>query len=69
MAWLDKTSGQHWDPQRTLIFVQQDHDQPQMLEYLGNDHQLIRTTPTNGERLAKKPAQGSIAFIPRAAGN
>ncbi len=69
MAWLDKTSGQHWDPQRTLIFVQQKHDEPLMLGYLGEDHQLVRTTPTNGERLAKKPAQGSVAFIPRIPGS
>lgn len=40
-----------------------------MLGYLGEDHQLVRTTPTNGERLAKKPAQGSVAFIPRIPGN
>lgn len=69
MAWLDKTSGQHWDPQRTLIFVQQKHDEPLMLGYLGEDHQLVRTTPTNGERLAKKPAQGSVAFIPHMPGS
>lgn len=66
MAWLDKTSGQHWDPQRTLIFVQQTPDEPLLLGYLGSDHQLIRTTPTNGERLARKSAEGSVAFIPRA---
>ncbi|MDF2397284.1 phospholipid carrier-dependent glycosyltransferase [Pseudomonas sp. 3MA1] len=65
MAWLDQTSGQHWDPQRTLIFVQQDKDQPVLLEYLGQDHQLIRTLPTHGERLAKKSAEGSVAFVPR----
>ncbi|WP_085596870.1 MULTISPECIES: glycosyltransferase family 39 protein [unclassified Pseudomonas] len=67
MAWLERTSGQHWDPQRTLIFVAQDNKGPQLLEYLGDDHQVIRTQPTNGERLAGKPAEGNLAFIPHPA--
>ncbi|MGC5704215.1 glycosyltransferase family 39 protein [Pseudomonas sp. NFXW11] len=68
MAWLERTSGQHWDPQRTLIFVQQKRDEPRMLEYLGKDHQVLRTLPTNGERLAKKSADGNLVFIPRVPG-
>lgn len=66
MAWLEQRSGQHWDPQRTLIVVPQSDPASQMLKYLGLDHQVIRTQPTNGERLAKKAAEGSVAFIPRA---
>lgn len=68
MAWLDRTSGQHWNPQRTLILVRQSQNEPSMLSYLGKDHQLIRTLPTNGERLAKKKSEGSVAFIPQAPG-
>ncbi|UCZ84052.1 glycosyltransferase family 39 protein [Pseudomonas sp. L5B5] len=67
MAWLDRSSGQHWDPRRTLIFVEQNRQGPQLLDYLGNDHQVIRTQATNGERLAGKAAQGNLAFIPQAA--
>lgn len=69
MAWLDRTSGQHWDPQRTLILVQQRENEPSMLGYLGKDHQLVRTLPTNGEQLAKRKAEGSVAFIPQALGD
>ncbi|MFJ7145603.1 ArnT family glycosyltransferase [Pseudomonas protegens] len=68
MAWLDRTSGQRWDPQRTLILVQQSQNEPSMLSYLGKDHQLIRTQPTNGERLANRKAEGSVAFIPQVPG-
>lgn len=69
MAWLDRTSGQHWAPQRTQILVQQRENEPLILGYLGKDHQLVRTLPSNGERRAKRTAEGSVAFIPQALGD
>jgi 4-amino-4-deoxy-L-arabinose transferase-like glycosyltransferase len=64
MAWLDTTSGQHFDPQRTIIVAPFSKDDPTPLAYLGADHQLISTQPDNGERLFKPREEGSVAFIP-----
>ena len=38
MAWLDHSSGQHFDPRRTLIFVQHGHGKPLPLSFLQADH-------------------------------
>ena len=66
MAWLDKTSGRRFDPQRTIIVAQYTKDDPTPLAYLGSDHQVISTQPDNGERLFHKREGGSVAFIPTA---
>jgi hypothetical protein len=65
MAWLKKTSGQAFDPQRTIIVAQFSKDGPTPLAFLGADHQVISTQPANGERLFQKREDGSVAFIPR----
>jgi hypothetical protein len=65
MAWLEKTSGQAFDPQRTIIVAQFSKDGPTPLAFLGADHQVISTQPANGERLFQKREDGSVAFIPR----
>jgi hypothetical protein len=64
MAWLEKTSGQTFDPHRTIIVAQFSKDDPTPLAYLGADHQVITTQPDNGERLFQKRDEGSVAFIP-----
>jgi 4-amino-4-deoxy-L-arabinose transferase-like glycosyltransferase len=64
MAWLEKTSGQGFDPQHTIIVAQFSKDDPTPLAYLGVDHQAITTQPDNGERLFHKRDEGSVAFIP-----
>ena len=65
MAWLEKTSGQGFDPQHTIIVAQYSKEDPTPLAYLGVDHQVITTQPDNGERLFQKRSGGSVAFIPR----
>ena len=64
MAWLEKTSGQRWDPKRTLIFAQYQHREQLPLPFLADDHQVVLTQPNNGERLFRKKDQGSVAYIP-----
>ncbi len=64
MAWLETTSGQAFDPQRTIIVAQFSKDDPTPLAYLGADHQRITTQPDNGERLFQRREEGSVAFIP-----
>lgn len=64
MAWLEKTSGRHWDPQRTIIVAQYSQDDPTPLAYLGSDHQRISTRPDNGERLFHRRKGGSVAYVP-----
>ncbi|EFQ62712.1 glycosyl transferase [Pseudomonas fluorescens WH6] len=64
MAWLEKTSGQRFDSQRTIIVAPFSKDDPTPLAYLAADHQVIVTQPDNGERLFHKREEGSVAFIP-----
>jgi 4-amino-4-deoxy-L-arabinose transferase-like glycosyltransferase len=66
LAWLEKSSGQHWDPQRTIIVTQYRNGEPLALNYLSADHQVISTRPDNGERLFHGRESGSVAFIPKA---
>lgn len=66
MAWLEKTSGKVFDPQRTIIVAQFSKDDPTPLAYLGKDHQVIITRPDNGEQLFHKRDGGSVAFVPSA---
>ena len=68
MAWLEKTSGQAFDPQRTIIVAQYSKEEPAPLAFLGVDHQVVRTQPDNGERLFHKREGGSVAFVPSVAG-
>src|SRR5471032_1158859 len=65
MAWLETTSGQHWDPQRTIIVAQYRNGGDLPLNYLSADHQVITTTPTNGERMFHGREDQSVAFIPQ----
>jgi hypothetical protein len=64
MAWLEKTSGQEFDPQHTIIIAQFSKDDPTPLAFLGADHQVIVTQPDNGERLFHKREGGSVGFLP-----
>jgi len=66
MTWLDNTSGQHWDPQRTIVITQYRNGDAVPLDYLSADHQVITTTPTNGERIFHGREDQSVAYIPRA---
>lgn len=64
MAWLEKKSGETWDPQHTIIITQY-HDIHQLpLGYLAADHQVITTKPNNGARLFHVRESGSVAFVP-----
>jgi hypothetical protein len=65
MAWLDTTSGRHFDPQRTIIVTAFSKDDLTPLAYLAVDHQVVTTQPDNGERLFHVRQDGSRAFIPR----
>ncbi|MEB0045203.1 MULTISPECIES: ArnT family glycosyltransferase [unclassified Pseudomonas] len=65
LAWLDANSGRHWDPKRTIIVTTYRKDEALPLEYLGADHQVITTTPTNGERKFHGRDEQSVAFIPK----
>ncbi|WLG53568.1 glycosyltransferase family 39 protein [Pseudomonas sp. FP1742] len=65
MTWLDNTSGQHWDPQHTIVITQYRNGDALPLDYLSADHQVITTTPTNGERIFHAREDQSVAFIPR----
>jgi hypothetical protein len=55
-------------------YVQQTRDFPRTgdtvalmtwLDYLSADHQVITSTPTNGERIFHGREEQSVAFIPR----
>ena len=65
MAWLDKTSGQHFNPQRTLIFAQYRSGDALPLGYLSVDHQTLTSQPDNGDRLLHKREGGSVVYIPQ----
>jgi 4-amino-4-deoxy-L-arabinose transferase-like glycosyltransferase len=64
LAWLEKTSGKAFNPQRTIIVAQYTKDDPAPLAYLGKDHRVISTQLDNGERLFHRRENGSVAFIP-----
>jgi hypothetical protein len=64
MNWLERTSGQHWDPQRTIIVAQYRTGETPPLNYLSSDHQVITTTPTRGEQLFHGREDQSVAYIP-----
>lgn len=68
MAWLEKTSGQHWDPEHTIIVAQYRKVDQLPLNFLAADHQVITTKPNNGQRLFHTRDSGSVAFIPHAPG-
>ncbi|WRT63006.1 glycosyltransferase family 39 protein [Pseudomonas fragi] len=65
MAWLDKTSGQHFNPQRTLIFAQYRSGDPLPLGYLSVNHQTLISQPDNGDRLLHQREGGSVVYIPQ----
>ncbi len=65
MAWLEKKSGEHWNPERTIIFEQYEDINRLPLGYLTADHQLITTKPNNGARLFHAHESGSAAYIPK----
>ena len=69
MAWLDKTSGQHFNPQRTLIFAQYRSGDPLPLGYLSVDHQTLTSQPDNGDRLLHQREGGSVVYIPAFGGS
>lgn len=65
MTWLERTSGEHWDPQRTIVVAQYRNGDAMPLDYLKTDHQVIITTPTRGEQVFHERADQSVAYIPR----
>lgn len=65
MTWLERTSGEHWDPQRTIVVAQYRNGDAMPLDYLKTDHQVITTTPTRGEQVFHGRADQSVAYIPR----
>ncbi|MDY7561078.1 glycosyltransferase family 39 protein [Pseudomonas sp. 10B1] len=66
MAWIDKASGQHWNPERTIIVAQYHHHGKLPLNFLAADHTVITTQLNNGARLFHSRESGSVAFIPQA---
>ncbi|KAF1067921.1 MAG: Undecaprenyl phosphate-alpha-4-amino-4-deoxy-L-arabinose arabinosyl transferase [Pseudomonas citronellolis] len=50
-TWLDKNTGEHWDPQRTVVIGDFRRHEQLPLAYLGTDHQTLRATSNNGDRL------------------
>lgn len=66
MAWLEKDSGQQWNPQRTIIVAHYKRGDTLPLNYLSVDHQAVVTQPDNGERLLHPRSDASVAFIPNA---
>lgn len=64
MRWLDKTSGQHFNPQRTLIFAQYRNGDQLPLSYLEADHTAVLSQVDNGDRLLHRRTSGSVAYIP-----
>lgn len=64
MAWLDHSSGQHFDPRRTLIFVQHGHGKPLPLSFLQADHQTVTSQPNMGQRLLHQHGDESVAYVP-----
>lgn len=69
MAWLDKTSGHHFDPKRTLIFAQHRSGDPLPLGYLSVDHQVVSSQVDNGDRLLHRRETESVAYIPAVGGS
>lgn len=69
MAWLDKTSGHHFDPERTLIFAQHRSGDPLPLGYLSVDHQVVSSQVDNGDRLLHRRETESVAYIPDVGGS
>lgn len=69
MAWLDKTSGHHFDPKRTLIFAQHRSGDPLPLGYLSVDHQVVSSQVDNGDRLLHRRETESVAYIPAGGGS
>lgn len=65
MTWLERTSGEHWDPQRTIVVAQYRNGDAMPLAYLKTDHQVIITTPTRGEQVFHGREDQSVAYIPR----
>ncbi|MGZ9668332.1 ArnT family glycosyltransferase [Pseudomonas sp. GNP014] len=65
MTWLERTSGEQWDPQRTIVVAQYRNGDAMPLDYLKTDHQVIITTPTRGEQVFHGREDQSVAYIPR----
>ncbi|WP_438301989.1 ArnT family glycosyltransferase [Pseudomonas sp. NMS19W] len=63
--WLERTSGKHWDPKRTIFVAQYRTGEPVPLSRLGQDHQVITTTPTRGEQVFHGREDQSVAYLPQ----
>ena len=66
MAWLERTSGRHWDPQRTIIVAHYRHGEAPPFGYLESDHQVVTTHPSRGEQWLHARDEQSVAYIPNA---
>ncbi|MFJ4246869.1 ArnT family glycosyltransferase [Pseudomonas sp. NPDC089741] len=64
IAWLERSSGQQWNPQRTIFVAQYRQGEPVPLGYLGADHRIITTTPTRGEQFFHGREDQSVAYLP-----
>lgn len=64
IAWLERSSGQHWNPQRTIFVAQYRQGEAVPLGYLGADHRVITTTPTRGEQFFHGREDQSVAYLP-----
>lgn len=63
-AWLRQRTGEEWDPQRTVIVTQASSHGERPLAWLAVDHRAIESSPNNGQRLAHKSGEGSLAYVP-----
>ncbi|MDF3932834.1 ArnT family glycosyltransferase [Pseudomonas citronellolis] len=66
-AWLQRYSGQAWDPARSIVIVDFRHHQAPPLAYLGGDHQALVARSDNGQRLFKQHGERSLAYLPATA--
>ncbi|KAE9644250.1 dolichyl-phosphate-mannose--protein mannosyltransferase [Pseudomonas sp. PB103] len=64
IAWLERSSGQQWNPQRTIFVAQYRQGEPVPLGYLSADHRIITTTPTRGEQFFHGREDQSVAYLP-----
>lgn len=67
-AWLHERTGEDWNPQRTVIVTQAASHKDRPLAWLGADHRIIEAQPNNGQRLAHRPGEGSLAYLPVSTG-
>lgn len=63
-TWLRQHTGEDWDPTRTVIITQASQPGERPLAWLAADHGVIESAPNNGQRLAHKTGEVSLAYLP-----